>query len=61
MYEDKYLAETCFFNNGPILASFFVYFRPFPTTISIKQIEKSLDGVLGIRTHGCIPMLFVLI
>ena len=30
----------------------FVYFRPFLITISIIQIEKSLDGVLGIRTHG---------
>ena len=30
---------------------FFVYFRSFPTTISI-QIEKSIDGVLGIRTRG---------
>ena len=28
----------------------FVYFRPF-LTISI-QIEKSMDGVLGIRTRG---------
>ena len=26
----------------------FVYFRPFFITISIKQIEKSVDGVLGI-------------
>ena len=30
----------------------FVYFRYFLTTISIIQIEKSLDGVLGIRTRG---------
>ena len=29
----------------------FVYFCPFPITISI-QIEKSVDGVLGIRTRG---------
>ena len=29
----------------------FVYFRSF-LTISI-QIEKSVDGVLGIRTRGC--------
>ena len=27
------------------------YFRPFLITISI-QIEKSVDGVLGIRTRG---------
>ena len=31
----------------------FVYFRPFHITISIIQIEKSLDGVLGIQTCGC--------
>ena len=30
----------------------FVYFRSFLVTISI-QIEKSIDGVLGIRTRGC--------
>ena len=29
----------------------FVYFRSFPVTIS-TQIEKSIDGVLGIRTRG---------
>ena len=38
--------------NGPIPASFFVYFRSFLVTISIK-IEKSIDGVLGIRTRCC--------
>ena len=31
----------------------FVYFRPFLITISIIQIEKSIDGVLEIRTRGC--------
>ena len=30
----------------------FVYFRYFLDTISIIQIEKSIDGVLGIRTQG---------
>ena len=30
----------------------FVYFRPFLITIAIIQIEKSLDGVHGIQTHG---------
>ena len=30
----------------------FVYFRYFLTTISIMQIEKGIDGVLGIRTWG---------
>ena len=30
----------------------FVYFCPFLITISIIQIEKSLDGVHGIQTHG---------
>ena len=31
----------------------FVYFCPFLITISILQIEKSIDGVLGIRTCSC--------
>ena len=31
----------------------FVYFRNFLVTISIIQIEKSIDSVLGIRTRGC--------
>ena len=31
---------------------FSVYFRSFLATISIIQIEKSIDGVLGIRTRG---------
>ena len=31
--------------------SFFVYFRPFHNTNQL-QIEKSIDGVLGIRTQG---------
>ena len=30
----------------------FVNFCPFPITISILQIEKSVDGVLGIQTDG---------
>ena len=30
----------------------FVYFRPFLITISIVQIEKSIDGVLGTWTHS---------
>ena len=30
----------------------FVYFCYFLDTISIIQIEKSIDGVLGIRTWG---------
>ena len=34
-------------NSGPFL----VYFRSFLVTISI-QIEKSMEGVLGIRTRG---------
>ena len=28
------------------------FFRPFLVTISIIEIEKSLDGVLGIQTWG---------
>ena len=31
----------------------FVYFRYFLISISIIQIEKSIYGVLGIRTRGC--------
>ena len=30
----------------------FVYFHPFLITISIIQIEKSVDDVLGIQTQG---------
>ena len=30
----------------------FVYFRSFLTTISMIQIEKSVDGVLGNQTRG---------
>ena len=30
----------------------FVYFRYFLDTISIIQIEKSINGMLGIRTQG---------
>ena len=30
----------------------FVYFRPFLITISIIEIVKSVDGVLGIRAWG---------
>ena len=37
--------------NGPIPASFFVYFCSFLVIIS-TQIEKSIDGVHGIRTWG---------
>ena len=40
------------FLNGPVPASFFVYFRSFLVTISIIQIEKSIDGVLRIRPRG---------
>ena len=42
-----------FFLNGPILASFSVYFRLF-NTLQFKffKLEKSVDGVLGIRTRG---------
>ena len=32
--------------------SLFVYFRHFLDTISIMQIEKSVNGVLGIQTRG---------
>ena len=40
------------FKNGPIPASF-CSFCHFLDTILIIQIEKSLDGGLGIRTWGC--------
>ena len=30
----------------------FVYFRSLLITISIIQIEKNVDGVLGIQTRG---------
>ena len=36
---------------GPIPASFSFYFRPFHITNQL-QIEKSVDGVLGIQTWG---------
>ena len=36
--------------NGPMLL--FVYFLPFLIIISIIQIEKSVDGILGIQTRG---------
>ena len=41
----------CFFLNWPIPASFCLFFS-FLVTISIKQIEKSVDCVLGIQTRG---------
>ena len=34
--------------SGPL----FVYFPPFLITITIIQIDKRVDGVLGIRTQG---------
>jgi len=37
----------CFFKKWANPGLFSVYFRPFLITISIIQIEKSLDGVLG--------------
>ena len=47
----KILCCCCFLKNGPIPASFLFYFCSFLITISI-QIEKSIDGVLGIQTQG---------
>ena len=41
------------FNRWANPGLFFVYFRPFLITISIIQIEKSIDGVHGIWTRGC--------
>ena len=48
---EKVCRIILFFKNGPIPASFCFYFRSFLVTISI-QTEKSIDGVLGIRTRG---------
>ena len=45
-------AGKIFFKMGQSLP-LFVYFRYFLDTFSIIQIEKSVDGVLGIRTRGC--------
>ena len=44
---------TSFFKKWAKYRPQYVYFSPFLITISIIQIEKSLDGVLGIRTHSC--------
>ena len=41
-----------FSKNWPNPASF-VYFRPLLITISVIQIEKSIDGVLGIQSRSC--------
>ena len=41
---------TFFFKKWANPSPFFVYFRNFLITISIVQIEKSIDSVLGIRT-----------
>ena len=41
-----------FLKNVPVPTSFFVYFCSFLVTISIIQIERSIDGVLRIRTRG---------
>ena len=46
------LEINSFFKKWANPCLFFVYFRPFLTTSSIMQIEKSIDGVLGIRTRG---------
>ena len=43
--------SICFLKMGQS-RPLFVYFRDFLNTISIIQNEKSVDGVLGIRTRG---------
>ena len=50
---EKYTGRDFILNMGQS-RPLFVYFRSFliPITISIIQIEKSIDGVLGIRTRG---------
>ena len=45
------LMQPSFFKMGQS-RPLFVYFRHFLYTISIIQIEKSVDGVLGTRTRG---------
>ena len=47
------LVQVFFFKKMGQSRPLFVYFRSFLITISIIQIEKSVDGVLGIRTQGC--------
>ena len=46
-----YLQKMFFFKYGPIPASFSFIFVLFHITNQL-QIEKSVDGVLGIRTRG---------
>ena len=48
----KVIYFESFFENGPIPASFCLICY-FHVTISIIQIEKSIVGVLRIRTRGC--------
>ena len=45
----------CFFKYGANPGLFFLNFCNFliPNTIATIQIEKSIDGLLGIRTQGC--------
>ena len=50
--EHLYRTSSYLFLNGPIPASFVYFRRPLLITISIVQIEKSIDGVLGIQTRG---------
>ena len=49
--EEKYTLKL-FIKKWANPGLFFVYFHYFLITVSIIQIEKSLDGVLGIRTRG---------
>ena len=47
-----YWTQSKFFLKKWASPGLFFYFRSFLVTISILQIEKSIDGVLGIRTRG---------
>ena len=47
----KVLGNQNFFIKMDQSRPLFVYFRYFLNTISIIQIEKSIDGVLGIQTQ----------
>ena len=51
-YNEEYFPS--FFKNGPIPASFSVYFRLY-NMLQFKfkfKLKKSVDGVLGIQTRG---------
>ena len=46
------MGKDCFLKIPAKSGLSFVYFRPFYIPISITEIEKTFDGVLGILTRG---------